>query len=94
MKKKNLSQRLIIIGIVTFAGFYVVIGPHGRRPLLGPRPVVVGAHASCDLVLVDVGVVHLRVLPLYGSCHGAPPLSHRLAQLREHLLEALAPRFT
>ena len=32
MKKKNLLQRLIIIGLVTVAGFYVVIGPHGRRP--------------------------------------------------------------
>jgi len=34
MKKKNLLQRLIIIGIVTLAGFYMVIGPHGRRPHL------------------------------------------------------------
>src|SRR5256714_7503559 len=32
MKKKNLLQRSIIIGIVTIAGFYIVIGPHGRRP--------------------------------------------------------------
>jgi preprotein translocase subunit SecD len=32
MKKKNLLQRLIIIGLVTVAGTYVVIGPHGRRP--------------------------------------------------------------
>src|SRR6202171_831066 len=32
MKKKNLLQRLIIIGIVTVAGIYIVIGPHGRRP--------------------------------------------------------------
>src|SRR6266568_5169099 len=32
MKKKNLLQRSIIIGIVTIAGFYAVIGPHGRRP--------------------------------------------------------------
>jgi preprotein translocase subunit SecD len=34
MKKKNLLQRLIIIGIVTLAGLYIVIGPHGRRPHL------------------------------------------------------------
>src|SRR5207253_3869068 len=32
MKKRNLLQRSIIIGIVTLVGFYVVIGPHGRRP--------------------------------------------------------------
>ncbi len=32
MKKKNLLQRSIIIGIVTLVGFYIVIGPHGRRP--------------------------------------------------------------
>ncbi|MDX6384635.1 MAG: preprotein translocase subunit SecD [Blastocatellia bacterium] len=32
MKKRNLLQRAIIIGIVTLVGFYVVIGPHGRRP--------------------------------------------------------------
>ncbi len=32
MKKKNLLQRSIIIGIVTLAGLYIVIGPHGRRP--------------------------------------------------------------
>ncbi len=32
MKKKNLLQRLIIIGIVTVAGIYIVFGPHGRRP--------------------------------------------------------------
>lgn len=32
MKKKNLLQRAIIIGIVTLVGFYIVIGPHGRRP--------------------------------------------------------------
>jgi preprotein translocase subunit SecD len=32
MKKKNLRQRLIIIGIVTLVGLYIVIGPHGRRP--------------------------------------------------------------
>lgn len=32
MKKKNLLQRSIIIGIVTLVGIYVVIGPHGRRP--------------------------------------------------------------
>src|SRR5260370_42512535 len=34
MKKRNLTQRLIIIGIVTLAGLYIVIGPHGRRPHL------------------------------------------------------------
>jgi preprotein translocase subunit SecD len=34
MKKKNLLQRAIIIGIVTVVGFYIVIGPHGRRPHL------------------------------------------------------------
>lgn len=32
MKKKNLLQRSIIIGIVTLVGLYIVIGPHGRRP--------------------------------------------------------------
>jgi preprotein translocase subunit SecD len=32
MKKKNLLQRAIIIGIVTVLGIYIVIGPHGRRP--------------------------------------------------------------
>lgn len=32
MKKKNLLQRSIIIGIVTVLGIYIVIGPHGRRP--------------------------------------------------------------
>src|SRR5437660_659545 len=32
MKKRNLLQRSIIIGIVTIVGFYIVIGPHGRRP--------------------------------------------------------------
>ncbi len=32
MKKKNLLQRSIIIGIVTILGIYIVIGPHGRRP--------------------------------------------------------------
>src|SRR5438445_9583864 len=32
MKKKNLLQRSIIIGIVTVVGIYIVIGPHGRRP--------------------------------------------------------------
>jgi preprotein translocase subunit SecD len=32
MKKRNLLQRAIIIGIVTVVGLYVVIGPHGRRP--------------------------------------------------------------
>jgi preprotein translocase subunit SecD len=32
MKKKNLLQRAIIIGIVTLVGVYIVIGPHGRRP--------------------------------------------------------------
>src|SRR5438552_3409568 len=34
MKKKNLLQRSIIIAIVTVVGFYIVIGPHGRRPHL------------------------------------------------------------
>src|SRR2546429_6402802 len=33
MKKKNLLQRAIIIGIVTVVGIYIVIGPHGRRRL-------------------------------------------------------------
>src|SRR5438067_5728552 len=32
MKKRSLLQRAIIIGIVTVVGFYIVIGPHGRRP--------------------------------------------------------------
>ncbi|MGZ8844026.1 MAG: protein translocase subunit SecD [Pyrinomonadaceae bacterium] len=32
MKKRNLLQRAIIIGIVTVVGLYIVIGPHGRRP--------------------------------------------------------------
>src|SRR5436190_12964116 len=32
MKKRNLLQRAIIIAIVTVAGFYIVFGPHGRRP--------------------------------------------------------------
>jgi len=32
MKKRNLLQRSIIIAIVTLVGFYIVIGPHGRRP--------------------------------------------------------------
>ena len=32
MKKRNLLQRAIIIGIVTLVGLYIVIGPHGRRP--------------------------------------------------------------
>src|SRR5207253_5890611 len=32
MKKRNLLQRAIIIGVVTVVGFYIVIGPHGRRP--------------------------------------------------------------
>jgi preprotein translocase subunit SecD len=32
MKKRNLLQRAIIIGIVTIVGFYIVLGPHGRRP--------------------------------------------------------------
>src|SRR5436853_1889643 len=32
MKKRNLLQRSIIIGIVTVIGVYIVIGPHGRRP--------------------------------------------------------------
>src|SRR5438105_14504653 len=34
MKKRNLLQRAIIIGIVTVVGLYIVIGPHGRRPHL------------------------------------------------------------
>lgn len=34
MKKKNLRQRLIISGIITLVGLYIVIGPHGRRPHL------------------------------------------------------------
>lgn len=33
MKKKNLLQRLIIIGLVTLAGLYIVIGPR-RKPTL------------------------------------------------------------
>src|SRR5437588_1528091 len=32
MKKRNLLQRAIIIAIVTVLGFYIVLGPHGRRP--------------------------------------------------------------
>jgi preprotein translocase subunit SecD len=32
MKKTNLLQRSIIIGVVTLIGLYIVIGPHGRRP--------------------------------------------------------------
>jgi preprotein translocase subunit SecD len=32
MKKKNLLQRSIIIAIITVVGFYIVLGPHGRRP--------------------------------------------------------------
>ncbi len=32
MKKRNLLQRSIIIAIITLVGFYIVIGPHGRRP--------------------------------------------------------------
>src|SRR5215831_11636126 len=32
MKKRNLLQRAIIIAIVTVAGIYIVLGPHGRRP--------------------------------------------------------------
>src|SRR5258706_14937523 len=32
MKKRNLLQRSIVIAIITLVGFYVVIGPHGRRP--------------------------------------------------------------
>jgi preprotein translocase subunit SecD len=32
MKKRNLLQRVIVIGIVTVAGIYIVLGPHGRRP--------------------------------------------------------------
>src|SRR5215471_6121255 len=34
MKKRNLLQRGIIIGIVSVVGLYIVIGPHGRRPHL------------------------------------------------------------
>ncbi|MFY9620135.1 MAG: protein translocase subunit SecD [Pyrinomonadaceae bacterium] len=34
MKKKNVIQRTIIIAIVTIVGFYLVIGPRGRRPRL------------------------------------------------------------
>ena len=34
MKKRNLLQRSIVIGIVTVVGLYIVIGPHGRRPHL------------------------------------------------------------
>src|ERR1041385_6580209 len=34
MKKRNLLQRAIIIGVVTVLGLYIVIGPHGRRPHL------------------------------------------------------------
>jgi preprotein translocase subunit SecD len=34
MKKRNLLQRAIIIGIVTVVGIYIVVGPHGRRPHL------------------------------------------------------------
>src|SRR5580765_812549 len=34
MKKRNLLQRSIVIAIVTVVGFYIVIGPHGRRPHL------------------------------------------------------------
>jgi preprotein translocase subunit SecD len=34
MKKKNLLQRSIIIGVVTLIGLYMVIGPHGRMPHL------------------------------------------------------------
>src|ERR1043166_5873785 len=32
MKKKNLLQRSVIIAIITVVGFYIVLGPHGRRP--------------------------------------------------------------
>src|SRR5256714_2500324 len=32
MKKRSLLQRAIIIGIATVVGFYIVLGPHGRRP--------------------------------------------------------------
>ena len=32
MKKRSLLQRAIIIAIVTVVGFYIVLGPHGRRP--------------------------------------------------------------
>src|SRR3977135_2434556 len=38
MKKKNLLQRSIIIGIVTLVGFYIVIGPHGPRPYFKDFP--------------------------------------------------------
>jgi len=34
MKKRNLLQRTILILAVTLVGFYIVIGPHGRRPHL------------------------------------------------------------
>jgi preprotein translocase subunit SecD len=34
MKKRSLLQRSIVIAIVTVVGFYIVIGPHGRRPHL------------------------------------------------------------
>ena len=34
MKKRSLLQRSIVIAIVTIVGFYIVIGPHGRRPRL------------------------------------------------------------
>ena len=37
MKKRSLLQRAIIIGIVTVVGFYIVLGPHGRRPHLPLR---------------------------------------------------------
>src|SRR5258705_11950205 len=32
MKKRNLLQRSIIIAVIALVGFYIVIGPHGRRP--------------------------------------------------------------
>ena len=32
MKKRNLLQRAIIIGVVAVVGLYIVLGPHGRRP--------------------------------------------------------------
>src|SRR5438874_10555881 len=32
MKKKNLLQRAIMLGVVTVVVIYIVIGPHGRRP--------------------------------------------------------------
>src|SRR5215831_12001975 len=32
MKKRSLLQRAIIIAAITVLGFYIVLGPHGRRP--------------------------------------------------------------